>query len=443
MNRIRRFCSHEQHYLLDKIHELALDFALSNDNSVTYALTGLLSEITNPTHQFVSFRYLREKLALLETLTEQAAHRGTTDSRGTCKEGIEMTKSPLLSLVEFTTHMKRRRLIVGSALKGVKPELYMEDLTAAAWRNWRRMEPDVRKAVDPVKILLDNFGIGIVHELLHYFGAISESFPERVIKWLFKLDREDAHILTLRKMGWDRIKCPAKGEISFDQCFACDDVQATSNCPLLAIRTTMEPRPVRPGEYHVTELTNIRHAFFERTISYAKAWDEALDFWWGTAAHKHIQSRYGKTEIEIFLSFTTQQGLRIVGSADVVDIRQGFLLEIKTYATTRFILMRNVPEEDHLFQAQSYYALGMRIKPWLFSRVRSIKIPYLSKTKSAEHRVVNFDAEPCNVNDQLANLSARAKELDEALKKGIPPSRKCTAWLCNLCEFQEECKKHA
>jgi len=46
LNRIRRFCSHEQHYILDKIHELALDFALSNDNPVTYALTGLLSEIT-------------------------------------------------------------------------------------------------------------------------------------------------------------------------------------------------------------------------------------------------------------------------------------------------------------------------------------------------------------------------------------------------------------
>jgi len=47
MNRIRRFCSHEQHLILDRIHRLMQDFYLSNDNSVTYALTGLLSKIRN------------------------------------------------------------------------------------------------------------------------------------------------------------------------------------------------------------------------------------------------------------------------------------------------------------------------------------------------------------------------------------------------------------
>jgi len=72
MNRIRRFCGHNQQYLLDIIHRLAQGLYLSNDNSVMYALTGLLSEITNPAHQFVSFDYLRQKLSLLEILTEQA-----------------------------------------------------------------------------------------------------------------------------------------------------------------------------------------------------------------------------------------------------------------------------------------------------------------------------------------------------------------------------------
>jgi len=62
MNRIRRFCSHEQHYILDIIHRVMRDFYLSNDSSVTYALTGLLQEITNPSHVFVSFDYLRENL---------------------------------------------------------------------------------------------------------------------------------------------------------------------------------------------------------------------------------------------------------------------------------------------------------------------------------------------------------------------------------------------
>ena len=47
MNRIRRFCGTEQHFL-DKIHRLEGNLYLSNDNFVMYALTGLLSEITNP-----------------------------------------------------------------------------------------------------------------------------------------------------------------------------------------------------------------------------------------------------------------------------------------------------------------------------------------------------------------------------------------------------------
>jgi len=46
MNRVRRHCSHEQHFILDRIHRWTRGFCSSKDNPVTYAPTGLLSEIT-------------------------------------------------------------------------------------------------------------------------------------------------------------------------------------------------------------------------------------------------------------------------------------------------------------------------------------------------------------------------------------------------------------
>jgi hypothetical protein len=56
---LRKFCNKDQIERLDKIQELVVGFHNINDNIVTYALAGLLIELTG---DFVSSDYLKEKL---------------------------------------------------------------------------------------------------------------------------------------------------------------------------------------------------------------------------------------------------------------------------------------------------------------------------------------------------------------------------------------------
>ena len=63
MNRIYDFCVMKQRRTLEKVREYMADFYQGNDNTLVYALTGLIYELTS------SFRndphYLQEKLDII------------------------------------------------------------------------------------------------------------------------------------------------------------------------------------------------------------------------------------------------------------------------------------------------------------------------------------------------------------------------------------------
>jgi len=63
MKRVVDFCDAKQRRILDKIGELAKGFYEGNDNTVTYALTGLLSNLTNTAYN--DPHYLKEKLEII------------------------------------------------------------------------------------------------------------------------------------------------------------------------------------------------------------------------------------------------------------------------------------------------------------------------------------------------------------------------------------------
>jgi len=63
MKRIYEFCDMKQRRTLEKVREYMANFWQGNDNTVTYALTGLFIELTNGLYN--DPRYLHEKLMII------------------------------------------------------------------------------------------------------------------------------------------------------------------------------------------------------------------------------------------------------------------------------------------------------------------------------------------------------------------------------------------
>ena len=63
MKRIYDFCDMKQRRTLEKVREYMVDFYKGNDNGLTYALTGLIRELTDSFRN--DPRYLQEKLDII------------------------------------------------------------------------------------------------------------------------------------------------------------------------------------------------------------------------------------------------------------------------------------------------------------------------------------------------------------------------------------------
>ena len=70
MPTIRDFCSEKQKALLDQVRDLMRDFYRLGDNEVTYALTGLINNLTDP--NYTSPDYIEEKVGIIATLLAQS-----------------------------------------------------------------------------------------------------------------------------------------------------------------------------------------------------------------------------------------------------------------------------------------------------------------------------------------------------------------------------------
>jgi hypothetical protein len=68
---VMMFCDERQKKILKKIRELTRDFYRSNDNTVTYAITGLLQELTN--EDYCDGDYLVEKATAISVELEENA----------------------------------------------------------------------------------------------------------------------------------------------------------------------------------------------------------------------------------------------------------------------------------------------------------------------------------------------------------------------------------
>jgi hypothetical protein len=251
---------------------------------------------------------------------------------------------------------------------------------------------------------------------------------------------------------WNRIPCPKTGrEISFEECLGCMDSVKHEDCPLWVIRKSLAPRAVEPHVYHVTELTNPRKAYYSRLHSVCSDWSgSALDYVFGKAMHSFIQQGLPAEQREIFVWWNLGD-VKIVGSIDAYDYVHRVLYEFKTYATIKFILERNQPEPEHVYQAQAYVKLAQMSNPSI--NPEKIKIVYLAKARlpkvtiiegrkritrdEAEQRYKEFTLDP----DPPEDLADRARMLDEALEKRKPPKMRCSEWMCRECEYRKHCEE--
>jgi len=328
----------------------------------------------------------------------------------------------------------------GVALSG-KGALFVDEIAKAAYMMARKLQQQHGGRIEPLfahifKHLIEDTTI---HELGHLAG-LSEPQTKEATRTLLRKKL----MKVVDWMVWSLIPCPKKNRelITWTECLKCTDDEKDESCPLWSIRQDLAPRQTQAHTFHVTELTNPRKAYYERTEGHAEGWDEkAIDFFVGRAVHNYIQTKYAAQERELFCWWDLGD-IRIIGSADRVDIQHGILFEYKTYATLAFLLERNKPEDDHVYQAQSYIELLKHSHPWI--KVKKIKIVYIAKAKEPSvfgreqpARYKEFVLEPKPPED----LVERARMLDAALEKRKPPKMKCADWMCKLCGYAAKCKE--
>ncbi|MCD6421887.1 PD-(D/E)XK nuclease family protein [bacterium] len=236
---------------------------------------------------------------------------------------------------------------------------------------------------------------------------------------------------------WRWVKCPIKGRVTWAECLACKN--PTENCFDVELRELLIPRATIPNVYHVTELANPRFSFFERTHDYALSLHDKADLLVGKLMHIAIQQYYGSaySEVPVMKDFGD---FKVVGSIDVLDLRRGRIIELKTYATLKYKLEADRPEPDHEFQIQCYYALLKETQPWIVPEIKSLEIHYIAKVRN--HGLPRFKRFKVQPKPGMINeIYSRARILHEALKRNVPPAHKCTPWLCKFCPHVKICAR--
>jgi len=181
-------------------------------------------------------------------------------------------------------------------------------------------------------------------------------------------------------MPWTSVRFPDGRVMSHQQVLTLDDLEAPDDWPILSVREDLvRQRPPEPSTYHVTELSMPRYSWFERNVGYTLDFDEVMDRWLGRVIHQGIQWKYPLREIAVTRPYEVEgEKVTLLGHVDAYDPKTKILWEFKTYATLKFLLERNQPEPDHIFQVQGYYELMLESLPGIV--IQKLGLWYISKS---------------------------------------------------------------
>ena len=272
---------------------------------------------------------------------------------------------------------------------------------------------------------------------------------------------------------WKWPRCPKRdyAPVTWEECLRCSNLKCHKKCfPLQLRRRIYEDllawKPVL-GVYHVTELTRIRQAFYNRTRDYAATFDHALDLHIGKAFHEYLQKEFEPwVEIPVWRDFGQ---FRVIGYIDACSLEEDLLIDFKVYSSLYYIMTKyeGNASPDHEFQVRAYYTLAVNIADQIdkhklltihrafltpdltFWQPRYLFVWYFAKRRPDRKRGhIEFDrltrCYKCPVKPLLImpEIYERARRLHYALLTGHPPSRlSCPDWLCAFCPHWEVCLK--
>lgn len=221
-----------------------------------------------------------------------------------------------------------------------------------------------------------------------------------------------------------KIKCPTGDHKTVQECRDCPN-------PCL-------PKPIRHSLLHerdkerkthekptfgVTRLTTncLRQSYYQLTEEQVHDLEKLWIFSRGHAIHEFITKTLDDKDKEVFIRKDFPD-FTILGFIDA--LHDGTIYEFKTTSN-----IPSTPQKHHALQAQAYYTL-LPIEQQ--KQIKKLSVIYLSLGK-----IVSFEVPK---RDILPWLIVRAQQLTNALKNNAPPEKEVT-WLCNYCDFQEQCEK--
>jgi CRISPR/Cas system-associated exonuclease Cas4 (RecB family) len=212
----------------------------------------------------------------------------------------------------------------------------------------------------------------------------------------------------------------------------------TTKCPYPAIfRKAMSFRGLRHNslDVSVTEITGcIRSSYFKKTQEWYIDVKGLAKLWMGTAIHTACEDVYPQSEK--LLMYETQNGNKLLGYMDAIDIADHDLIDIKTTYSYSGNKDEKLPQ-NYLMQASIYATMLKKVYGF---EVRKARWPYLniSKLNSGEF-MYEKEAE---VFDATEWMESQVDKLVAALKKGKPPEAQPNndSYDCKYC-WVKDCDK--
>jgi hypothetical protein len=195
----------------------------------------------------------------------------------------------------------------------------------------------------------------------------------------------------------------------------------------------------------VSALTGcLRKAWLERTHNYYEYPSSRVALLIGTYIHSLLECAVSDSSLpEVPLQYTTKDGIKVYGTADLYVPKIGLLQDWKT---AKDIVLSRIPYGNHTAQVNLYGFMLEHNELETCGTVTQLQMVYISKsgpdTKKGTHNgIAKVSVEKWQPGKVQQFIESRAKILDGAMQGRATPSMiaKKDRWLCGYCAVRQIC----